>query len=89
MTRIMHWIIEKLVRALLERIDCGDEFYFEIFQGEDKRWYIRIVDNAGDTHLWSGGYRFKSTAITIAAKIMMNPPTDIRVLDAFLDKRKE
>ena len=88
--RAVQWIIVKIARAVVKRGDCGDEFFIDIFQGQDGKWYIRIIDDTGDILFRStDGFPSRWQAETKATLFMLNPPNEIRVLDAYLDKRKE
>jgi len=87
---VIRWVVAKLVRVFTKRTDCGEEFFIDIFKGQDDKWYIRIIDDTGDIWFrstdafdrqWEAEYR--------ATKFLLHPPTEVRVMDDYLDKRKE
>lgn len=50
--------------------------FYDIFQGHDKLWYVRLVSNNGETIFTSEGYAHESHAAKIAADIGL-PPREV------------
>ena len=90
LSSVIRWVVAKLVRVFTKRTDCGEEFFIDIFKGQDDKWYIRIIDDTGDILFRStDGFPSRWQAETKATLFMLNPPSEIRIMDAYLDKRKE